>query len=108
MTRYIAKNIVAAGLAERALVEVAYAIGKARPVGLRVETYGTGRLSDARITEVVRQVFDPRPLAIIEELELLRPIYTATSAYGHFGREGFPWEKTDRVAELQKAAGLSS
>jgi len=103
--RYMAKNIVAAGLAERALVEVAYAIGKARPVGLRVESYGTGKLDDERLTAVTRQVFDPRPLAIIEELELLRPIYTATSAYGHFGRDGFPWEATDRVADLQRAAG---
>ncbi len=103
--RYMAKNIVAAGLAERALVEVAYAIGKARPVGLRVESYGTGKLDDEQLTAVTRQVFDPRPLAIIEELELLRPIYTATSAYGHFGRDGFPWEATDRVADLQRAAG---
>ena len=103
--RYMAKNIVAAGLAERALVEVAYAIGKARPVGLRVESYGTGKLDDERLTAVTRQVFDPRPLAIIEELELLRPIYTTTSAYGHFGRDGFPWEATDRVADLQRAAG---
>jgi len=103
--RYMAKNIVAAGLAERALVEVAYAIGKARPVGLRVESYGTGKLDDERLTAITRQVFDPRPLAIIEELELLRPIYTATSAYGHFGRDGFPWEATDRVADLQRAAG---
>jgi len=103
--RYMAKNIVAAGLAERVLVEVAYAIGKARPVGLRVETYGTGTLTDGQLTEVAQGVFDPRPLAIIEELELLRPIYTETSAYGHFGREGFPWEETDRVGDLLRAAG---
>ena len=104
--RYIAKNIVAAGLAERALVEVAYAIGKARPVGLRVESYGTGKLDDEKLTSIARQVFDPRPLAIIEELELLRPLYTVTSAYGHFGRNGFPWEATDRVTDLQNVAGI--
>ena len=104
--RYMAKNIVAAGLAERALVEVAYAIGKARPVGLRVDTYGTGSLTDSQITDIVRQVFDPRPLAIIEELGLLRPLYTATSAYGHFGRDGFPWEETNRITELRAAAGF--
>jgi len=103
--RYMAKNIVAAGLADKVLVEVAYAIGKARPVGLRVESYKTSELSNEQLTEVAKRVFDPRPLAIIEELELQRPIYTATSAYGHFGRDGFPWEKTDRVAELIMAAG---
>ncbi len=100
--RYIAKNIVAAGLARRALVELAYAIGKARPVGMRVETYGTGTVPDERLTEVVQKVFDARPKAIIENLKLQRPIYTATSAYGHFGREGFPWEKTDKVEELRR------
>ena len=104
--RYMAKNIVAAGLAERALVELAYAIGKARPVSIRVESFGTGRLPDDRLTEIAAKVFDPRPLAIIEELDLLRPIYTPTSAYGHFGREGFPWEETRRVEELRQAAGL--
>jgi len=104
--RYMAKNIVAAGLAERALVELAYAIGKARPVSIRVESFGTGRLPDDRLTEIAAKVFDPRPLAIIEELDLLRPIYTPTSAYGHFGREGFPWEETQRVEELRQAAGL--
>jgi len=104
--RYMAKNIVAAGLAKRALVELAYAIGKARPVSLRVETMGTGRLSDDRITDIAGRVFDARPGAIIEQLKLRRPIYTATSAYGHFGREGFPWEATDRVGALQREAGL--
>ena len=104
--RYMAKNIVAAGLAERALVELAYAIGKARPVSIRVETFGTGRLPDDRLTAIATEVFDPRPLAIIEELDLLRPIYTPTSAYGHFGREGFPWEETRRVEELRRAAGI--
>lgn len=100
--RYIAKNIVAAGLAKRALIELAYAIGKARPVGMRVETFGTGVVPDEKITEVAQKVFDARPRAIIENLNLERPIYTATSAYGHFGREGFPWENTDKVEELRK------
>lgn len=100
--RYIAKNIVAAGLAKRALIELAYAIGKARPVGMRVETFGTGVVSDEKITEAAQKVFDARPRAIIENLNLERPIYTPTSAYGHFGREGFPWENTDKVEELRK------
>ncbi|GIW29206.1 MAG: S-adenosylmethionine synthase [Meiothermus sp.] len=100
--RYIAKNIVAAGLAKRALIELAYAIGKARPVGMRVETFGTGIVPDEKITEVAQKVFDARPKAIIENLKLQRPIYTPTSAYGHFGREGFPWENTDKVEELRK------
>jgi S-adenosylmethionine synthetase len=100
--RYIAKNIVAAGLAKRALIELAYAIGKARPVGMRVETFGTGVVSDEKITEAAQKVFDARPRAIIENLNLQRPIYTPTSAYGHFGREGFPWENTDKVEELRK------
>ncbi len=104
--RYMAKNLVAAGLAERALVELAYAIGKARPVSIRVETFGTGKLPDDRLTALAGEVFDPRPAAIIEELDLLRPIYTPTSAYGHFGRDGFPWEATDRVADLLAKAGL--
>jgi len=104
--RYMAKNIVASGLAKRALVELAYAIGKARPVSMRVETMGTGKLSDDAITDIARKVFDARPGAIIEQLKLRRPIYTATSAYGHFGREGFPWEATDRVEALRKEAGL--
>ncbi|RIH81921.1 S-adenosylmethionine synthase [Meiothermus luteus] len=100
--RYIAKNIVAAGLAKRALVELAYAIGKAHPVGMRVETFGTGTVPDEKLTALVQKVFDARPRAIIEQLDLLRPIYTPTSAYGHFGREGFPWERTDRVEELHR------
>lgn len=100
--RYIAKNIVAAGLARRALVELAYAIGKARPVGMRVETFGTGQISDEKLTYAAQKIFDARPRAIIENLNLERPIYTPTSAYGHFGREGFPWEKTDMVENLQK------
>ena len=104
--RYMAKNMVAAGLAERVLVELAYAIGKARPVSIRVESFGTGKLPDEKLTALAREVFDPRPAAIIEELDLLRPIYTPTSAYGHFGRAGFPWEETSRVEELRAKAGL--
>lgn len=100
--RYIAKNIVSAGLAKRAQIELAYAIGKARPVGMRVETYGTGVVPDEQLTEMAQKVFDARPRAIIENLNLQRPIYTSTSAYGHFGREGFPWENTDKVEELRK------
>lgn len=100
--RYIAKNIVAAGLARRALIELAYAIGKARPVGMRVETFGTGIVPDEKITEVAQKLFDARPRAIIESLDLRRPIYTPTSAYGHFGREGFPWENTDKVDALRR------
>lgn len=99
--RYMAKNLVAAGLARRAVVELAYAIGKARPVGLRVDTQGTGVRSDSQITEWALEVFDPRPQAIIEKLNLRRPIYGATAAYGHFGRSGFPWEATDKVEALQ-------
>jgi S-adenosylmethionine synthetase len=102
--RWVAKNAVAAGLADRLEVQVAYAIGKARPVGVYVESFGTGRVDDAAITEV----FDLRPAAIIEQLDLLRPIYAQTAAYGHFGRElpEFTWERLDRVEELRAAAGL--
>jgi S-adenosylmethionine synthetase len=107
-TRWVAKNAVAAGLAERIEVQVAYAIGVARPVGLYVETFGTGRVSDDVITDAIRSVFDLRPQAIIEELDLLRPIYARTATYGHFGRElpEFTWERTDRIDELRRAAGL--
>jgi S-adenosylmethionine synthetase len=103
--RWVAKNIVAAGFADRAEVQVAYAIGKANPVGLYVETFGTEKYSLSAITKAVLSVFDLRPKAIINELDLLRPIYAQTAAYGHFGRElpDFTWEKTDRVGELQKA-----
>jgi len=106
--RWVAKNAVAAGLAERLEVQVAYAIGVARPVGLYVETFGTGTVSDEVITEAIGQVFDLRPQAIIEQLDLLRPIYRRTAAYGHFGRElpDFTWERTDRADELRRAAGL--
>ncbi|MFB7250749.1 methionine adenosyltransferase [Microbacterium sp. NPDC056234] len=106
--RWVAKNAVAAGLADRIEVQVAYAIGVARPVGLYVETFGTGRIADEAITQAITDVFDLRPQAIIEELDLLRPIYAQTAAYGHFGRElpSFTWERTDRAEELRRAAGL--
>lgn len=106
--RWVAKNAVAAGLAGRLEVQVAYAIGKAKPVGLYVESFGTGHVADEVITKAIRSVFDLRPKAIIDELELLRPIYAQTAAYGHFGRElpDFTWERTDRVEELRAAAGL--
>ncbi|MGB4137706.1 MAG: methionine adenosyltransferase [Microbacterium sp.] len=106
--RWVAKNAVAAGLADRLEVQVAYAIGVARPVGLYVETFGTGRVSDDAITRAITEVFDLRPQAIIEELDLLRPIYAQTAAYGHFGRElaDFTWEGTSRADALRRAAGL--
>jgi len=103
--RWVAKNIVAAGLASRCEVQVAYAIGKAQPVGLFIETFGTEKVPVARIQDAVLSVFDLRPAAIIRDLDLLRPIYSLTSAYGHFGRElpEFTWEKTDRATALQAA-----
>ena len=106
--RWVAKNAVAAGLADRLEVQVAYAIGKASPVGLYVETFGTGRVDDDTITRAILDVFDLRPKAIIDQLDLLRPIYAQTAAYGHFGRElsDFTWERTDRVDDLRAAAGL--
>ncbi|WP_329199050.1 MULTISPECIES: methionine adenosyltransferase [unclassified Streptomyces] len=106
--RWVAKNVVAAGLASRCEVQVAYAIGKAEPVGLFVETFGTGTLPDERIQEAVSHVFDLRPAAVIRDLDLLRPIYAQTAAYGHFGRElpDFTWERTDRADALRKAAGV--
>ena len=106
--RWVAKNAVAAGLADRLEVQVAYAIGKARPVGIYVESFGTGRVPDAEITRAITVVFDLRPAAIIEQLDLLRPIYAQTAAYGHFGRElpDFTWERLDRVEELRAAAGF--
>ena len=103
--RWVAKNIVAAGLSSRCEVQVAYAIGKAQPVGLFIETFGTEKVPVSRIQDAVLSVFDLRPAAIIRDLDLLRPIYSLTSAYGHFGRElpEFTWEKTDRAAALQAA-----
>ncbi|MGW4601622.1 methionine adenosyltransferase domain-containing protein, partial [Streptomyces sp. NPDC004457] len=105
--RWVAKNVVAAGLASRCEVQVAYAIGKAEPVGLFVETFGTGTVPVARIQTALTEVFDLRPAAIIRDLDLLRPIYARTAAYGHFGRElpEFTWERTDRVDALRAAAG---
>jgi S-adenosylmethionine synthetase len=106
--RWVAKNAVAAGLADRLEVQVAYAIGKASPVGLYVETFGTGSVSDETIIAAIREVFDLRPASIIRELDLLRPIYAQTATYGHFGRElpDFSWEKLDRVDALRVAAKL--
>ena len=107
--RWVAKNAVAAGLADRLEIQVAYAIGKAAPVGLYVETFGTAHVPEARIISAIREVFDLRPAAIIRDLQLIRPIYSQTAAFGHFGRElpDFTWEKTDRVDALRAAAGLA-
>jgi S-adenosylmethionine synthetase len=103
--RWVAKNVVAAGLARRCEVQVAYAIGKAHPVGLFVETFGTGSVPDAVIQDAVVEVFDLRPAAIIRDLDLLRPIYSQTAAYGHFGRPelDFTWESTARAQALANA-----
>lgn len=107
-TRWVAKNAVAAGLADRLEIQVAYAIGRARPVGLYVDSFGTGHVSDDAIREAINKVFDLRPAAIIRDLDLLRPIYAQTSTYGHFGRTDLdlPWEQLNRVEELRAAAGL--
>ncbi|WP_327426506.1 MULTISPECIES: methionine adenosyltransferase [unclassified Streptomyces] len=106
--RWVAKNVVAAGLARRCEVQVAYAIGRAEPVGLFVETFGTATVDARKIEDAITEVFDLRPAAIIRDLDLLRPIYAQTAAYGHFGRElpDFTWERTDRVDALRNAAGL--
>ncbi|MHC3820655.1 methionine adenosyltransferase [Streptomyces sp. DT9] len=106
--RWVAKNVVAAGLAARCEVQVAYAIGKAEPVGLFIETFGTGTADQQQIEKAVSEVFDLRPAAIIRDLDLLRPIYAQTAAYGHFGRElpDFAWERTDRADALKAAAGI--
>jgi len=105
--RYVAKNIVAAGLAARCEIQVSYAIGVARPTSISVETFGTGTIDDRRIEQIVAEVFDLRPHGIVTMLDLIRPIYQATAAYGHFGREldDFTWERTDRVDALKQAAG---
>ena len=110
MARYIAKNIVAAGLAERAEVQLAYAIGVADPVSVRVETFGTGKVGEAKLTELVRKNFSLTPKKIIESLNLRRPIYQKTAAYGHFGRTEpeFTWEATDKAAALAEQAGLKA
>ena len=108
MGRYVAKNLVAAGLCTKCEVQVAYAIGVAEPVSVMVDTSGTGKIPSARIAEIIREVFDLRPRAIIEQLDLLRPIYRKTAAYGHFGRElpEFTWERTDKVEMIRQKAGL--
>jgi S-adenosylmethionine synthetase len=100
MARYVCKNIVAAGLAERCQLEVAYAIGRAHPVALYLNTFGTGNVSDEKLTAAVNAVFDLRPAAIIQTLGLRNPIYRQTAAYGHFGNPAFPWEKTDKTEAL--------
>ncbi|BDV43480.1 S-adenosylmethionine synthase [Geotalea uraniireducens] len=108
MGRYVAKNLVAAGLCSKCEVQVAYAIGVAEPVSVMVDTSGTGKIPSKRIAEIVREVFDLRPRAIIEQLDLLRPIYRKTAAYGHFGRElpEFTWERTDKAEIIRQKAGL--
>jgi S-adenosylmethionine synthetase len=103
MARYAAKNVVAAGLADRLQLQVAYAIGTSHPVSLSLETFGSHRVDPVRLREVIREVFDFRPAAIIKTLDLRRPIYTETAAYGHFGRKGFSWEETDRADDLRRA-----
>nr|VFK44282.1 MAG: methionine adenosyltransferase [Candidatus Kentron sp. TC] len=107
--RFVAKNIVAAGLASRCEVQVSYAIGVAEPTSIDIETFGTGKIDDAKISHLARNFFDLRPKGIIRMLDLLRPIYRQTAAYGHFGREDadFTWERTDKAAELREAVGLS-
>ena len=104
MTRYIAKNIVAADLAERCEVQLAYSIGVAEPVSVLVETFGTGKLSDEALTSIVKQTFNLKPAGIINALDLKKPIYQPLAAYGHLGREGFSWEKTDKIDELKSLA----
>ncbi|GAB6067293.1 methionine adenosyltransferase [Methylothermus subterraneus] len=108
MGRYVAKNIVAAGLAERCEIQVSYAIGVAEPTSITIETFGTGKVPESRLVEIVRAHFDLRPKGLIQELDLLRPIYRKTAAYGHFGRTEpeFTWERTDKAEALREAAGL--
>ena len=101
--RWVAKNVVASGVASRCEIQLAYAIGRAQPIGLYVDTFGTSQVPEARISDAIREVFDLRPLGMIEDLDLLRPIYRETAAYGHFGREHFPWESTNRVDQLKAA-----
>ena len=103
MARYIAKNIVAASLAERAEVELAYAIGVPFPVSIMIDTFGTGKVPSGVLQKAVKDVFDCTPAGIVKTLDLKRPIYEATASYGHFGRENFPWEKTDKKDALLKA-----
>ena len=104
--RYVAKNIIAAGLADRCEIQPSYAIGVAEPTSIMVETFGTGKVSNEVLVKLVREFFDLRPYGLIKMLNLIQPIYRQTAAYGHFGREQFPWEKVDRAEELRAAAGL--
>ena len=104
--RYVAKNIVAAGLADRCEIQLSYAIGVAEPTSIMIETFGTGKLANELLVNLVREFFDLRPYGLIKMLDLIQPIYRQTAAYGHFGREQFPWEKIDRAADLRAAAGL--
>jgi S-adenosylmethionine synthetase len=108
--RYVAKNLVAAGLASKCLVQISYAIGVARPTSVMVTTYGTSRLSDEKVEELVRNHFDLRPKGIVQMLDLLRPIYQKTASYGHFGRSEpeFSWERTDKAAQLAADAGTKA
>ena len=101
--RWVAKNVVSAGIAQRCEIQLAYAIGRAHPIGLYVDTFGTAAVPEGRIADAIREVFDLRPLGMIEDLDLLRPIYRETAAYGHFGRDQFPWEATNRVDALKAA-----
>jgi S-adenosylmethionine synthetase len=107
MARYVSKNIVAAGLARRCELQLAYAIGVAKPLAINVQTWGTGALPDTRLADLIESCFDLRPGAIIQQLDLRRPIYRQTAAYGHFGRPelDLPWERTDRVDDLRAVAG---
>lgn len=106
--RWVAKNIVAAGLAEKVEIQIAYAIGVAQPVSIMIDSFGTGKISDERLGDLVGQIFDLRPLAIIRQLDLQRPLYRQTAAYGHFGRTDIdlPWEKTNKVNELLEKVSL--
>lgn len=104
--RYVAKNIVAAGLADRCEIQLSYAIGVAEPTSIMIETFGTGKVANELLVSLVREFFDLRPYGLIKMLDLIQPIYRQTAAYGHFGREQFPWEKLDRATELRAAAGL--
>ena len=104
--RYVAKNIIAAGLAERCEIQLSYAIGVAEPTSIMIETFGTGKVSNEVLVNIVRDFFDLRPYGLIKMLDLIRPIYRQTASYGHFGREQFPWEKVDRAEDLRIAAGL--
>ena len=101
--RYVAKNVVAAGLADRCEVQVSYAIGVAKPTSVTIETFGTHKVPEAKIVAAVNDIFDLRPYGILKMLDLRKPVYQKTAAYGHFGRSGFSWEKTDRAAALKSA-----